>query len=174
LNLLGSHDTARWLTVCGNDVRRAMLGYMLLFTLPGAPCIYYGDEIGMTGEADPHCRACFEWDKRKWNRRLHQHLRDLISLRHSSTAWRTGAFEVLTAENSVFAYARWNASDAFVVIMNNSKYQWEGAIPLRKRGLPPIAALQDMQDGETLIPRGKVVRVRIPPYSHRVLQARAD
>jgi len=173
LNLLGSHDTARWLTVCGNDVRRAMLGYTLLFTLPGAPCIYYGDEIGMTGEADPHCRACFEWDERKWNHRLHQHVRDLIALRQSSTAWRTGTLEILTAENSLFAYARWDASDAFVVIINNSRRRWEGMVPLRKRRLPPIAVLQDIQDGETLMPRGRGVPLTVAPYSYRVLQAKS-
>jgi neopullulanase len=172
LNLLGSHDTARWLTVCGDDVRRAMLGYTLLFTLPGAPCIYYGDEIGMTGEADPHCRACFEWDRRKWNRRLYQHVRALIALRKSSTAWRTGALEVLCAEANVLAYARWDAADAFVVIINNSQRRWEGVIPLRKRSLPPVAALQDVQNGETVIPRGRVVRMSLSPYSHRVLQAK--
>jgi cyclomaltodextrinase / maltogenic alpha-amylase / neopullulanase len=173
LNLLGSHDTARWLTVCGNDVRRAMLGYTLLFTLPGAPCIYYGDEIGMTGEADPHCRACFEWDKRKWNRRLHQHIRDLIALRQSSTAWRTGAFEVLTAENSLFAYARWDASDAFVVIINNSRRRWEGVVPWRKRRLPPISALRDVHNGETVVPRRGDILLKVASYSWRVLQAKS-
>jgi glycosidase len=173
LNLLGSHDTARWLTVCGDDVRRAMLGYTLLLTLPGAPCIYYGDEIGMTGEADPHCRACFEWDKRKWNRRLHQHIRDLIALRQSSTAWRTGAFEVLTAENSLFAYARWDESDAFAVIINNSKREWEGVVPWRKRKLPPISALRDVHNGEPVVPRRGDILLKVASYSWRVLQAKS-
>lgn len=147
LNLLGSHDTPRWLTVCDGDLRRAMLGYTLLFTLPGAPCVYYGDEIGMMGDGDPHCRACFEWHRRRWNRRLHQHVRALIALRRSSTAWRTGELAVLHAEGQLLAYARWQDEAFWVVVVNNDTKRWQGTLPFRKRVLPRVHALQGVHTG---------------------------
>ncbi len=61
-NLLGSHDTARPLTVADGDVDSVVLAALLMFTHPGAPCVYYGDEIGMTGGKDPASRGAFPWD----------------------------------------------------------------------------------------------------------------
>ena len=57
LNVLGSHDTARLLTVAGHDVASVKLAALLTFTFPGAPCVYYGDEIGLDGAHDPASRA---------------------------------------------------------------------------------------------------------------------
>jgi len=174
LNLLGSHDTPRWLTVCGGEVRRAMLGYTILFTLPGAPCIYYGDEIGMKGEADPHCRACFEWDRRKWNRRLHQHIRQMVTLRQSSAAWRTGRFGVLLAQGDALAYARWDDADLFIVVINNSRSQWDGVLPLHKVKRPGLDALQDVQSGVVYPVKNRMTPLTVPPHSWLVLQGKAS
>lgn len=58
LNLLGSHDTPRLLTLSGGDESRALLALSAMFTSPGAPMLYYGDENGMEGENDPDCRRC--------------------------------------------------------------------------------------------------------------------
>ena len=63
-NLLGSHDTARSLTVAGGDVDSVILAALLMLTHPGAPCVYYGDEIGMTGGREPASRGAFPWDDR--------------------------------------------------------------------------------------------------------------
>ena len=59
LNLLGSHDAPRLRTVVGGDVARVALAMQLQATLPGAPCLYYGDEVGLTGGNDPGCRGAF-------------------------------------------------------------------------------------------------------------------
>src|SRR5262249_32892033 len=53
LNLLDSHDTSRFISMAGGDVASVQLGTLLLFTFPGAPSIYYGDEIGLTGALPP-------------------------------------------------------------------------------------------------------------------------
>ena len=53
LNLLGSHDTPRLLTLADGDQRRAILALTALFTYPGTPMLYYGDEIGLEGGDDP-------------------------------------------------------------------------------------------------------------------------
>ncbi len=170
LNLLGSHDTARWLTVCDGDVRRAMMGFTVLFTLPGAPCIYYGDEIGMTGEADPHCRACFEWDRRKWNRAIHRHIRGMVALRQSHELWRTGQMAVLMAEKDVVACARWQGEAVGLVVLNNGRRRWEGNVPLRKRKMPRLQSLTDLRTGAGVaILNGQTETLRIPPRSAVIL-----
>lgn len=172
LNLLGSHDTPRWLTLCQGDLRRAMLAYTLLFTYPGAPCIYYGDEIGLTGEGDPHCRACFPWDRRRWNRRLIQHIRDLTALRRSSAAWRTGHFDVLLGKEKTLAYMRWEAADAFVVVMNNGDTVWRGCIPFRKRSLPAINRLHELQSEDSVkVNAGQSEPITVPARSARIFRA---
>jgi glycosidase len=84
MNILGTHDTMRILTALGSehftDDRDAQAGHrlsqgerergvrllktaaVLQYTLPGFPCIYYGDEAGMGGYSDPFCRRFFPWD----------------------------------------------------------------------------------------------------------------
>ena len=71
-NLLGSHDTPRIFTDCGEDVARAKLIHAILLTFNGSPCIYYGDEIGLTGGQDPGCRKCMVWEEEKQNSELLQ------------------------------------------------------------------------------------------------------
>ncbi len=69
LNLLGSHDTPRIRHLLGGDLSAVRLATLLQMTLPGAPCIYYGDEIGMDGGMDPLCRASFPTDPAAWEAR---------------------------------------------------------------------------------------------------------
>ncbi|MFA6457748.1 MAG: glycoside hydrolase family 13 protein, partial [Bacteroidota bacterium] len=66
-NLLGSHDTERFLTLCKGEVWRMKLAVLFQMTYLGAPMIYYGDEIGMEGGKDPDCRRCMIWDESHWN-----------------------------------------------------------------------------------------------------------
>lgn len=58
-NQLDSHDTARFKSLLGNDVARLPLAVVWLFSWPGVPCIYYGDEVGLDGDNDPFCRKTF-------------------------------------------------------------------------------------------------------------------
>src|SRR5262249_107944 len=91
LNLIDSHDTTRLLTAVGGDPARMALAVTLLFTYPGVPCIYYGDEIGLEGGRDPDCRRCFDWDRAHWNAALHAHYRRLIGWRKARPELRRGA-----------------------------------------------------------------------------------
>lgn len=172
LNLLGSHDTPRWLTMCQEDVSRAALGYTLLFTLPGAPCIYYGDEIGMTGAADPHCRACFPWDTDRWNQTLYQHVKAMIALRKSTPVWRTGGFTPLLAESHVFAYARYDATDIGIVCLNVGEKGWQGVVSLRKRPLQHLTQLQDAFSKQTYPIQNHTLALTLPPKSSLVLHTK--
>ena len=80
-NLLGSHDTPRFLTLCGNDKEKLKLAWLFQMTSIGVPSIYYGDEIGLTGGKDPDCRKCFVWDKSKQDGKLLRYIEKLISIR---------------------------------------------------------------------------------------------
>lgn len=96
LNLLDSHDTPRLLTVAGGDRDSVVLSALLLFGMPGAPCIYYGDEIGLPGSKDPDCRRAFPWDHPgTWDRTLLESYRSLISLRKAHPALRGAGYRRL-------------------------------------------------------------------------------
>lgn len=98
LNLLGSHDTERVLTRHHGDVDSALLAYTAMFSAAGAPMIYYGDEVGMTGENDPGCRAGMVWDADRWNARLLAGVRSLAERRGRSEALRRGNQQVLALD----------------------------------------------------------------------------
>ena len=106
--LLGTHDTARIRTELGGDPRRARQAAVLLLTAPGAPLVYYGDEIGMEGDDDPDCRRCMEWDESKHDRELLAAHRALIALRRAKPWLAWGGFEDLLAddERDLYAYRR--------------------------------------------------------------------
>jgi glycosidase len=90
LNLLGSHDTPRLFTIAGEDTASVILSALLLFTFPGAPSVYYGEEIGLPGHRDPDCRRGFPWDQpESWNREILEAYRSLISLRRAHPALRS-------------------------------------------------------------------------------------
>jgi neopullulanase len=121
LNLLDSHDTPRFLSCARGDESALRLAALFLFTYPGAPCIYYGDEIGMTGREDPDCRRTFPWEERRWNQGIREYFKRCIALRRSHPALRRGSFEALLSRDGVFAYARREGGRQIVVVLNISR-----------------------------------------------------
>jgi neopullulanase len=118
LNLLGSHDTARFLTVAGGDLASLKMAMLVQMTLPGAPCIYYGDEIGMEGRHDPDCRRAFRWEESRWNGGLLEFSRAAAALRHDHAAVRHGTFRTLAVDGEAMAYGRFSDGDTVVVALN--------------------------------------------------------
>ena len=119
LNLYGSHDTARAMTMVGSDRRSVELAALLLLTMPGAPCIYYGDEVGMEGGDDPDCRGGFPWaHEETWDRELLETFRALIALRHAHVATRRGTYRRLGADRSVYAFAMEHEEETLFVATN--------------------------------------------------------
>ncbi len=122
LNLLDSHDTARVLWIAQGDESALRLAVLLQMTLPGAPCIYYGSEIGMTGGHDPECRAAFPWEEQdEWNEPLRDFYRRAIDLRQRFPALRIGSFERLYAQKNVYGFARELNGAALIVLFNAGK-----------------------------------------------------
>jgi cyclomaltodextrinase / maltogenic alpha-amylase / neopullulanase len=119
LNLLDSHDTARALWIMGGDKSALRLCVLCQMTMPGAPCVYYGDEVGMSSAQDPFCRAAFPWhDERQWDLDLLAFYRRAIALRRRYPALRTGALQPLYARGGVYAFARILDRQWAVVILN--------------------------------------------------------
>lgn len=119
LNLFDSHDTARALWVLGESVSSFKLAILFQMTMPGAPCIYYGDEIGMSSADDPYCREAFLWDgEDACNTKLLEHYKKTIALRNAYPVLRTGSFEFIHSENQVVGIHR-ILDDAQAIVLFN-------------------------------------------------------
>jgi alpha-glucosidase len=111
-NLLNSHDTPRILSVVGRNTALNRLAAGLLFTVPGVPSVYYGEEIGMAGDN----RAPMPWDAGEWNQDLAGTYRTLIRLRRTSPALAHGGFQMLAVEENSLAYLRDTDEEQIVVV----------------------------------------------------------
>ncbi len=118
LNLIGSHDTPRALTVLGGDADALRLATLLQAALPGAPCIYYGDEIGLRGGNDPANRGAFPWDEARWDTGLRDFVRSVLRLRHDEPALRHGSTTVIGAEGASLAVLRHLDGEAILLAVN--------------------------------------------------------
>ncbi|MBV8885497.1 MAG: DUF3459 domain-containing protein [Chroococcidiopsidaceae cyanobacterium CP_BM_RX_35] len=117
LNLLASHDTARLISIAGGDRASVELATLLLFTFPGAPSIYYGDEVGLPGRLDPDSRRGFPMEAH-WERDVLDYHRQLIAVRHTYPALRTGSYQVLYAQGAVYVFARILGTEELLVVVN--------------------------------------------------------
>lgn len=145
LNMMSSHDVERIVTLMGgvptrHEVSRedqakfSLNGYALemarkrtklvwgmIMTMPGVPCLFYGDELGVQGYGDPFCRSTFPWDNmdeidpgsemRTW-------IKSLIKLRKSSKALRTGEFNYVHRIGCTYAFIREDEKDKYIIISN--------------------------------------------------------
>ena len=140
LNLLGSHDTERIRTaLCGiPDARtlsraeqlayqpdeatlaraqeRVLLGYALMAFLPGVPCIYYGDEVGMTGMSDPLNRGPFPWGTE--NNAMTDRVRALMRLHTESDAIQNGSTRVAAIGKQTLCVIRESAREMQILLAN--------------------------------------------------------
>ena len=145
LNIISSHDVERITTLMGgvpnrHEVdrehqahfkldgytlevarQRVKLIYGMVMTMPGVPCIFYGDELGIQGYGDPFCRACFPWDNMDGidpNAEMRTWIKRLTELRKSQKALSTGEFNYIYRIGYTYAYIRRNEDDRFVVLVN--------------------------------------------------------
>lgn len=130
LNILGSHDRARILTMMAeaedrySAVRKVKLMSALQYALPGVPCIYYGDEAGMTGGEDPDNRGSFPWGREDGELEYHYRMLGLIYREHPVLA--DGDLKLLSGvfpgiNEDVFAFTR-GCSDETVLVLANRSY----------------------------------------------------
>jgi neopullulanase len=138
LNLLDSHDTPRFLSCAGGDKEALKMAWLFMFSYPGAPCIYYGDEIGIDGEHDPDCRKSFLWEESRWDKGLHSYAKDVIALRKHSPALRRGDYQRLWSANGTFAFSRSLKGDTVVIALNTSESPQEAIVAFEAKGNPRV------------------------------------
>lgn len=103
LNLLDSHDVSRYLTLCGGDTERMELSVLFQMTFPGMPCVFYGDEKGLSGLIEQEYRQAMPWQRQH---PLEEVYRRLIALRKEKTALRYGDFKTVFASGKAYSYSR--------------------------------------------------------------------
>ena len=146
MNLLGSHDTERILTMLGDKeveklpyekkagyrmsaasrkraLARLRLAVCIQMTVPGIPMIYYGDEAGMEGHKDPFCRLPFPWGSE--DRALTEFYRKVVAARRSESVFREGTFSFVYADSEVLCYERRDGDQKVVVVLNRSSDEYE-------------------------------------------------
>ncbi len=134
LNLLGSHDTARFLYMVSEDKSALKLATLYQMTMPGAPSIYYGDEIGLTGGYEPASRGAMPWDESQWDLDLRGYFQRAIALRKANVALRRGTYRALHARGEQYVFLREHPDQTVVVAFNVS--QNEQRIEVSLAGLP--------------------------------------
>jgi len=117
LNLLDSHDSPRFHTFVGGDRAAYRLAVLLQATLPGAPCVYYGDEIGLEGGNDPDCRRAFPAEA-TWDRDLLAFVSAAFRIRHAEPALRRGGWRIAGAAGEAAAFERRCDRSRLLVALN--------------------------------------------------------
>jgi glycosidase len=164
-NLLGSHDTQRFLTEAGEDKGRLRLAAAFQFMYIGVPYIYYGDEIGMSGGKDPLCRGCMVWDEDKQDMDLLMFFRRLIAIRKENPELIKGDLKMEFAKDGLVAFSRRSKDERILAVFNNSDQKKK----LRK-GIPSRAI--DLYTGDTMELNGSVVVLPMGFLALKVLEDR--
>lgn len=193
LNLMGSHDTKRvlWSLTPGvnnreekefNPANLAMgmqilkLATVVQMTMPGAPAIYYGDEVGITGDDDPDDRRTFPWKGEGafgegGNLDLKNHTRALIHLRHDNPVFSRGELSFLLTDdaNRTLAYLMRTADEAAVVAINRNPQPKTIHVDVSGR-LPSLVSMVDALGafGEVTAHNG-ILTLEMPGLSAAVL-----
>ena len=170
---MDSHDTARTLWTAGGDESALRLCTLLQMTMPGAPCIYYGDEIGMTGATDPFSRAAFPWqDTKQWNESLLAFFQRSGALRRQHPVLRTGDFKIVHAEQDIFAFQRELDGTTAVVVFNRGQQERAVDIALKAdaHGAAWQGAFHDVWNDQAVEVQGQTLRaVCIPARGAAVI-----
>lgn len=130
LNMLDSHDMPRALWLLGNDKAALRLAVLSQMSMPGAPCVYYGDEVGLSAAGDPDCREAFPWDKpERWDRELLEFYRQAIAMRKAIPALQTGDYHTILSTEKSVVYRRSTDGQTALVAFNAGKAATQLSLP---------------------------------------------
>lgn len=178
-NLLDSHDVIRFYgnqSISQDACRGAVI---LLFTLPGVPSVYYGDEILLDGSTEftEGCRNPFdwEWEKKEDVRINREFYQKLIALRKSSKALQQGGFQVISEEGYLFAYARFTTEEVLFVICSMEEEDKELEIVLSHFGIQEVSIIEDYLGTPVSYQLcGQHMRLQCPAGKSMLLQIKCD
>jgi glycosidase len=172
MTLVGSHDVERILTLFSGDLRKVRLAYLFLFTYPGAPMVYYGDEIGVEGGKDPDNRRAFPWDPGLWKEGLRNWVQRLIGLRKRLPALRRGSYHRLMVDDNrgCYVYARVLGDEKLIVALNTSGTRRNLRVPVGEIGWIDGRILQSQLGEGEFIVSGTDLLINVDPYSGLLLR----
>ena len=181
-NVMDSHDKVRFMAYADADINlntpdaeeigwnnppkvdnplsyeKLKLYIAYLLTIPGIPVVYYGDEFGMTGAADPDNRRMMRFDNElsEWEKKALQEVSKIIHLRNQHSALRYGDFQTLQADENVYVYLRSDLNERILIAINKSNQSQEIKIKL-----PEFYNLKS---------ENNTVLITLPPISWKVLE----
>lgn len=172
MSMLGSHDTERVLTLVGGDVRKVMLGFLFQFTYPGAPMLYYGDEVGLEGGKDPDNRRAFPWDTANWKDGLRDWVQLLISIRKRTPALRRGSYHRLLVNDTrgCYVFTRVLGDEILVVALNASNTRRNLHIPVETINWQDGRIVHNQLGEGEFIVAGNDLLVNIEPWNGLLLR----
>jgi alpha-glucosidase len=148
-NFLGAHDSPRFATRCGGDIWKTYLALIFQMTYVGTPTIYYGDEYGMQGGADPDNRRTFDWSEATTTNAAVALTQKLIAIRNAYPALRTGSYMTLLADddNHLYAYGRFDAANRIAVALNDDSATHTVTVPVWQLSMPEGSTVTDLLSG---------------------------
>lgn len=170
LNLMDSHDTPRFLSMVSGNTDALRLATLFQMTYPGAPCIYYGNEIGMMGGRDPENRATFPWDESNWDHDLMKAFKTYTHIRLENAVLRTGEYVPMYAEGRHLAYLRHLEGQRMLVVINAGDGHWDLNIPTSFH-FDDGTVFEDLLGGdEGVIEEGHLRKCRLPSWEGAVFK----
>lgn len=137
MNVLASHDTRRLVSQPGGNLEMSKLLSTLQFFLPGAPCIYYGEEFAMEGGKDPDNRRCFPWGRQlsEGQNEYFHFFKKLVAMRNAEVVLRRGAINVVPQDDG-FKVQRFLGGDLLEMCVTWGEQGSAARFSLNKNGLP--------------------------------------
>ncbi|MFN2281102.1 MAG: alpha-amylase family glycosyl hydrolase [Anaerolineales bacterium] len=166
-NPLGSHDTARLTTELGGDLAKLKMATLIQMTYPGAPAIYYGDEIGLEGAKDPDCRRAFPWNENEWNQDLRDYIQRWTAIRRNRTVLRRGSFLEIhrDGKRGGYAYARKLGEESLLVVLNASATRRSYRLNVEELSWRDGRIVRDLLSSEESIVSGTELNLTLEPWS---------
>jgi len=163
---LGSHDTERVLTLLGGNLDKLKLAFLFQFAWPGAPAVYYGDEVGLEGGKDPECRRAFPWDPAEWKGDLHAWVQNLIAVRAARASLRRGEYARLMVDEAhgLYAFTRTLGEERTLAILNTSDQPQEIDLPV-STFWPDGHSIDSLLDHRPLTVAAGKIHVSLLPWS---------
>jgi neopullulanase len=170
LNLLGSHDTPRVGSLLGEDSEAMQLAVLLQATLPGAPCIYYGDEIGLPGAKDPDSRRAFPWNDAGWDQALLAVTRDAFGLRRGEPSLRANGVAIVSAEDRALLFERRLEGSRLAVAVNSGDEPARISLPADAVWTVALAVGRARSSRAVIEATGGHTTLELPPRAGVVLR----
>lgn len=118
MNIIGTHDTERILTILDKKIELLKIIVLLQMTLPGVPLVYYGDEAGLEGGKDPENRKAYPWGKE--NKKILDFYRKVIKIRNKENSLKKGDLKFYSTDLDVCAFQRCYENEKIIVVANTN------------------------------------------------------